>query len=179
MVRDRRVVEQVDEVGQHARLVAAGPFPRGAGVLAELRLSAENIRLDQFGDYRGGGVVREQHRAAVFLVDDRRVTQQLQRFEDAGGGLQKLFAGGEILEIVALVGVRALQQHAVGCLGRSRDGDDVVRVPGAGNRTLGVQEVTVLDGETQRGVEVLQIFVGAILAGSLFEKMQPGSKVGS
>src|ERR1035441_7080371 len=97
---DRRVVEQVDEDGQHARLVAAGPFPRGAGVLAELRLSAKNIRLHEFGDNSGGGVVREQNWAAVFLIDDRGVTQRLQRSEDAGGGLEKLFAGGEILEIV-------------------------------------------------------------------------------
>ncbi len=56
---DRRVVEHIDEIGQHAGFVAAGPFPRGSGVLAELRLSAENIRLNQFADDRGGSVVRE------------------------------------------------------------------------------------------------------------------------
>ncbi len=55
----RRVVEHIDEIGQHAGFVAVGPLPSGAGVLAELGLSAENIRLNQFGDNGGGGVVRE------------------------------------------------------------------------------------------------------------------------
>ena len=88
-----------------------------------------------------------------------------------------MFASRELLEIVSLVGVRALQQHAVGSLGRSRDGDDEARFTRAGDRTLGVQEVTVLGAETQRGFKGLQFLVGAILRGSLFEKMSPGSEV--
>src|SRR5450631_1697937 len=174
---NRWIVEHSDKIRQHAGFVAAGPFPRRAGVLAELRFSAENIRLHQIGADGSGGIVRKQDRATVFLVDDRGVAQQFQRLEDPARGLQELFAGGEILEFVPLVGMRPLQQHAVGSLGGAGDGDDVARTTGARNRTLGVQEVTVLDRETQRGFEALQFFVDAIFGGSLFEKMNPGNEV--
>ena len=73
---NRRVVEHIDEIGQHAGLITAGPLSRGAGVLAELRFTAEKIRLNEFGDNGSGSVVRKQDRPAIFLVDDRGVSQQ-------------------------------------------------------------------------------------------------------
>ena len=96
--RYRRIVENIDEIGQHAGFVAGRPFPGGAGVLAEFGLLAENVGLNQVADHYFGGVAGEQHRPTVFLIHHRRFAHRLQRGNELPRRVEEFLTAGQVLQ---------------------------------------------------------------------------------
>ncbi len=110
------IVDDIHEIGQHARVVAGGERAVGARFSAQRGTRGRDRGGEQRAQRVGCGVGAHQQRAVILLFDERRLAQIGERGDLVDGVLVEDGLGVEIGERSSGRGVGAVEAHAVGGL---------------------------------------------------------------
>src|SRR6266852_1805847 len=113
----RGIVNHAEKVWEDAGLEAGGERADSAVGAAELGLGAENVGADEGGDDVVGGVGSEEHRAAIFLLDDGRLAQGDESVQGFFGVAEERITRGKLFGFGDHPEGIAAETHAVGGLG--------------------------------------------------------------
>ncbi len=107
------IVDDGQELGQNARVVARSKRPVGARLGAQLGPRSGHSRGKQRVQRVGAGVGAQQHRPVILLFDQRSLAQFGQRSDERDDVLLEFIGAVEIAQCHAAGPIGAIETHAV------------------------------------------------------------------
>src|SRR5262249_1364572 len=137
------IVNNGEEVGQNAALERRSKLTTNPRRASDFRPHAKDVRRYQALEERSATVASEQNWPVVLVFHQGCVAQLFKCADKLQSIFAQLFRTGKFRGIRNRVCMAAINTHTVSSLRSAAEPQDVGRVPVTGDRTFGVDEVTI------------------------------------